>query len=181
MRFRGLDKGAHLSILNDEYQKNNLTLHLQDTAKHFLRHKKIGDFTLSSALSVSRVSEIKKAPYPPPILKNGIVTIWDHELDRKIQDIEVDGQYWADFLSREVEISFRYEHPTGFFTAIRESRRGRQVWYAHRRIGGKLKRFYLGVPQNLTGDKLANVAQKMSRWTQKSLTTHWDCNIQWNP
>ena len=45
------------------------------------------------------------------------------------------------------------------------------MWYAHRRLGGKLKRFYLGVPQHLSGDKLADVAQKMSRWVQKSLTT----------
>jgi len=165
-------------ILNDEYQKNSLTLHLQDTTEQFLRDRKIGDFTLSSALSVSRVSEIKKAPYPPPILKDGIVTVWDYEIDRKpvlskaegIQDIEVDGPYWADFLGREVENAFRYQHPTGFFTAIRENRRGRPVWYAHRRIKGKLKRFYLGVPQNLSGDKLADVAQKMSHWAQKSLT-----------
>ena len=157
-------------ILNDERHKNILALRLQDTAENFLLNREVGNFALSAALSVSRVSETKKATSPSPILKDGIVTLWDYELDRKIEDIEVDGPGWIDFLGREVEISFRYEHPTGSFTAVRENRRGRPVWYAHRRLGGKLKRFYLGVPHNLPGTKLAEVAQKMSRWAQKSLT-----------
>jgi len=163
-------------ILNDELQKTILVLGLQEMVEHFLSKRKIGNFALSSALSVSRVSETKKGTYPPPILKDGIVTIWDYELDRQIQAIEVDGPDWADFLSREVENSFRYDHPIGFFTAIRETRRGRPVWYAHRRQGGKLKRFYLGVPHNLSGDKLADVAQKMSRWAQK-ISLHGETNL----
>lgn len=157
-------------ILNDAPEKEALVLRLQDVAENFLHNRKTGNFTLSSTLSVSRVSETKKTTCPPPILKDGVVTIWDYEIDRKIQDIAVDGPEWTDFLGREVEISFRYQHPTGSFTAVRENRRGRPVWYAHRRLDGKLKRFYLGVPHNLTGAKLADVAQKMSRWTQKSLT-----------
>ena len=158
-------------LFNDASEKTVLSLRLQQIAENFLSSRKIGDFALSSELSVSRVSETKKTTYPPPILKNNRVTIWDYELDRKIQDIEVDGPDWVDFLNRDFECSFRYDHPTGFFTAVKEFRRGRPVWYAHRRLRGKLKRFYLGVPHNLTGHKLADVAQKMSRWTQKNLTT----------
>ena len=157
-------------LLQNQADHNRLVLDLQDTAHKFLTSAELGDFALAATLSVSRVSETKRAAYPPPLLKDSLVTIWDYDLDRKIQDIAVDGPDWADFLSRPVEISFRYQHPTGFFTAIRENRASGQVWYAHRRFGGKLKRFYLGVPHQLTGDKLADVAQKMSRWAQKSLT-----------
>ena len=157
-------------LLNNEREKNILASHWQEVAQTFLDTRNIGRFTLSSALSVSRVRETKKATVPPPILKDGVVTLWDYELDRKIEEIEVDGPAWADFLGCEVKTSFRYEHPTGFFTAVKENRRGQPVWYAHRRLAGQLKRFYLGVPQNLSGAKLAEVAQKMSRWAQENLT-----------
>ncbi len=157
-------------LCQGEPEKSMLTLGLQEIAENFLNERGIGDFALSSQLIVSLVSETKQATYPPPVLKKGVVTIWDYELDRKIQDVRVDGPDWFDFLACPVETSFRYEHPTGFFTAIKEQRRGRPVWYAHRRLKGKLKRFYLGVPHTLTAHKLADVAQKMSRWAQKNLT-----------
>jgi hypothetical protein len=157
-------------LCQGEPEKSRLTLGWQAFAESFLNERGIGGFALSSQLIVSRVSETKQSTNPPPVLKKGVVTIWDYELDRKIQDIRVDGPDWLDFLAGSVETSFRYEHPTGFFTAIKEHRRGRPVWYAHRRLKGQLKRFYLGVPQTLSAAKLADVAQKMSLWALKNLT-----------
>jgi len=63
-------------LFNDAPEKTILTLRLQEVAEHFLSIRKIGDFALSSVLTVSPVSETKQATYPPPRLKNGIVTIW---------------------------------------------------------------------------------------------------------
>lgn len=158
-------------LLNETQPHTTLLSHLQAVAETFLRQRTPDNFALSAALRVSRVSETRSATSsPPPLLTDGTVIIWDHDLDRQIEAIEVDGPDWADFLSRTHETSFRYQHPTGAFTAIRENRRGRQVWYAHRRRGGQLKRFYLGTPHTLSGAKLADVAQKMSRWVQENLT-----------
>jgi len=156
-------------LLHETRQHTALRSQLQAVAETFLRRHTPDDFTLSTVLRVSRISETKRTPFPPPLLTDGHLIIRDHYLDRQIETIEVDGPHWADFLSRPHELSFRYQHPTGSFTAIRENRRGRLVWYAHRRLGGRLKRFYLGTPHTLSGDKLADVAQKMSRWVQESL------------
>lgn len=153
--------------LNDEVAQQTLTARLQRTVAAFLETRQVGAVDISAALTVSRVRETKKGTLPTPVLQNGVVTIWDADRQRVIDTIAVDGKYWTDFLCDEVEGSFRYDHPRGHFTAIREQRRGRQVWYAHRRYRGRLKRLYLGVPQTLTGKKLAAAAQKMSRWVQK--------------
>lgn len=157
-------------LLNERHPHTGLVSQLQAVVENFLRRRTPGEFALSAALRVSPVSETRRVTCPPPLLTDGHLIIWDHELGRQIEAIAVDGPHWPDFLSRHHETSFRYQHPTGFFTAIRENRRGRQVWYAHRRRGGQLKRFYLGTAHTLSSAKLADVAQKMSRWVQESLT-----------
>jgi hypothetical protein len=48
------------------------------------------------------------------------------------------------------------------FTAVKEDRRGRSVWYAHRRRAGQLKRLYLGKSENLTAAKLVEAARKLN-------------------
>ena len=40
----------------------------------------------------------------------------------------------------------------------------RVVWYAHKRIGGKLKRKYIGKTKNLTYEKLKTVAFELSQY-----------------
>ncbi len=122
----------------------------------------LGPFKLTPVVKVSRYSETKKgARYPPPIVKDNILTVWDYELDREIESLTVDGPYWLDWLQENYSSSFRYETQALSFTAIRENRQGRQVWYAHRRLKGKLHRVYLGKFENVTAQKLAQTAQKL--------------------
>lgn len=125
-------------------------------------------FKLIPVVKVSRYSETKKGSNdPPPVVRDNILTIWDYELDRQIESLTVDGPDWFDWLQEEYSTSFRYETQSLSFTAIRENRQGRQVWYAHRRLKGKLHRVYLGKPENVTAQKLTKAAQKLA---QVSLT-----------
>ena len=150
-------------LLAQPHPQQQLVSQLASYTQQFLQTHQVGEFVLTPTLKVSRVREPTPQPsYPPPIMREGVVTVWDYELDRKIEEIVVDGPDWAAWLAQPICTSFRYQHPTGAFTAIREHRQGRPVWYAHRRLNGHLKRFYLGLSKNLTAHKLALTADKIS-------------------
>ncbi|HEU5086163.1 MAG TPA: hypothetical protein VFT99_01915, partial [Roseiflexaceae bacterium] len=58
--------------------------------------------------------------------------------------------------------SFRYEGEQGSFGARRERfQRGGWYWRAYRRVGGRLRRVYLGRPGDLTTERLALVAAEL--------------------
>ena len=145
--------------------QQQLLSRLTDCTQQFLQTHSLGDLALTATLKVSRPRETTAPPTcPPPLIRDGIVTLWDYELDRKILEVVVDGPDWSAWLAQPHSTSFRYHHPTGAFTAIRENRQGRQVWYAHRRLNTQLKRFYLGISQHLTAHKLALTADKITDW-----------------
>jgi hypothetical protein len=124
----------------------------------------LGPFKLTPVVKVSRYSETKTGSrFPPPIVKDNILTVWDYELDREIESLTVDSPDWLEWLQEEYSTSFRYETQTLSFTVIREHRQGRRVWYAHRRLKGKLHRVYLGKSENVTAQKLAQAAQKLAQ------------------
>jgi hypothetical protein len=135
-----------------------------------LRPHQLGPVQLTPQLLVSRYRETNRVTYPPPILQDGLLTPWDYELDQKIGTIGLDEPYWLNWLQEEFTTSFRYQAGPASFTAIKEIRRGRPVWYAHKRLRGTLKRFYLGKSENLTPQKLADTARKFSQWRSVSLT-----------
>ena len=127
----------------------------------------LGQFELTPFVKVSQYSETKKGPkLPSPEVKDNILTIWDHELDRKIEALTLGGSDWFDWLENPATKSFRYESPEGVFTAIKERRSGHFVWYAHRRLTGALKRIYLGKSENLTVKKLLETAHKLNPKSQ---------------
>lgn len=87
--------------------------------------------------------------------------------------IRVGSAAWFDWLVNHR--SFRFECSHGTFTANKESRKSGMFWYANRRVGGKLRRAYLGASKDLTLDKLVNVANELagsdlSYWGKKSPT-----------
>ena len=99
---------------------------------------------------------------PTPKVNNGLLSWYDPFAQRTNVVGSIGSPQWWDWLIQDGVSSFRDQDHRGSFTAIREIRRGRQVWYAHRRQHGKLKRIYLGKPDNLTADKLAQVARQIS-------------------
>ncbi len=124
----------------------------------------LGPFKVTPVVKVSRYRETKKETrYPPPLVRDNILTVWDYELDQEIETLIVDGPYWLDWLQGKYSSSFRYETQALSFTAIRENRQGRQIWYAHRRLKGKLHRVYLGKSENVTAQKLVQTAQKLDQ------------------
>ena len=114
-----------------------------------------------------------------PTVENNIYTLMDyeHEPPRVIVKLNIasskDWQYWQKFLEHEKLFRFIYTNKQGFkftFSARKEQRPsyGRkenliEVWYAHKRIGGKLRKVYLGVSDNLTQQKLQETALKINQ------------------
>src|SRR5713101_4337832 len=73
----------------------------------------------------------------------------------------VGSEAWFVWLSSAT--TFYYESRLGTFTAHRESRqRGDQYWTAYRRIAGRLRRVYLGKADQLTPQRLEEVALRLT-------------------
>ena len=102
-----------------------------------------------------------------PTVEETVLTGWDEYKDErfKILDIVEDWELWQDWLNSEVVKVFRYVGNDGTScTMMQEMRRQfgdnrkmKPTWYAHKRLGGKLKRRYLGKPENLSYEKLKQV------------------------
>lgn len=93
--------------------------------------------------------------------------------------VVVDSATWFAWLKEPDVRSFHYEGDAGKFTARREERATstNEYWYAYRKVQGKLRKVYLGAMEELTGDRLEQVAQEISQpgWefysSRKSYTT----------
>lgn len=93
--------------------------------------------------------------------------------------VVVDSATWFAWLKEPDVRSFHYEGDAGKFTARKEERATstNEYWYAYRKVQGKLRKVYLGAMEELTGDRLEQVAQEISQpgWefysTRKSYTT----------
>lgn len=151
-------------VLGVPEQAQAMARRLAEVVETGLTAYQVGPFQLASTLKVSRYSEIKKgARLPPAVVKNNRLILWDHDLDRPIGIIPVDGRDWLAWLEAPTTQSFRYEAEIGTFTAIKEKRQGRLIWYAHRRVDGALKRVYLGKSTKVTVAKLAEIARKLNQ------------------
>ena len=93
--------------------------------------------------------------------------------------IEVDSEFWFSWL-REPEVkSFNFENDQGKFTARKEERATstNDYWYAYRKFQGKLRKVYLGSMDELTSERLNQVAAEISQpsqdfyYSRKSYTT----------
>ena len=76
-------------------------------------------------------------------------------------------QAWLRFLKSD-ERAFRYiltnkDGSKLTFTAWKENIGHGRVWRAHRRVGGKLRRKYLGKAENLTAKKLRETAEYLAQ------------------
>ncbi len=81
-----------------------------------------------------------------------------------VERIKLDTERWFEWLELEETRSFAFEGYSGRFTARKENKkRGNAYWYAYRWLDGKTIKAYLGASQNLTLDKLDEVAAKLAR------------------
>jgi LuxR family maltose regulon positive regulatory protein len=94
-------------------------------------------------------------------------TVRDPEHDRTLAAIFGDAltltpesQEWFAWLAGIP--SFAFEGRAGRFTARRETKqRGERYWIAYQRVGGKLRKRYLGRTSDLTAEKLETTARSM--------------------
>lgn len=93
--------------------------------------------------------------------------------------VELESDTWFFWLKDPDVKSFHYESDVGKFTARKEQRSTstNEYWYAYRKIGGKLRKVYIGAMEELTSDRLEQVAKEISQpgWefysSRKSYTT----------
>lgn len=112
-----------------------------------------------------------------PTIQDKIFTLWDYDLNRRIFSLDITGKTdwpsWLAWLNSETTRSVRFiardgssctliKEPRAYMTLTGERRR-RWVWYAHKRLAGKLRRRYIGKSENLTHKRLKDVAFELSQ------------------
>ena len=110
-----------------------------------------------------------------PTVRDKIFTLWDYEVNQPIIEFDItdpsEWLYWQSFLDDATTKSFRFIGPEGTSCSVIKELRPqfgdksklKPTWYAHRRLGGKLHRCYLGKSENLTYSKLKQVAFELSQ------------------
>ena len=82
--------------------------------------------------------------------------------DEKV--IKIGSERWFEWLDLKGTRSFAFKGYQGRFTARKErKKRGSEYWYAYRWLNGKTTKAYLGTSDKLTGEKLNEVATRLSR------------------
>jgi hypothetical protein len=77
--------------------------------------------------------------------------------------ITVDSPAWAAWLRDPATRSFSFRGSSGTFTARKERRSGGdEYWTAYRKLGGKLRKVYLGKAEKLTLARLEDAATVLS-------------------
>src|SRR5215216_6739798 len=74
-------------------------------------------------------------------------------------EIAVDSPGWAAWLRDPATRSFSFRGSSGAFTARKEGRSGgEEYWSAYRKLGGKLRKVYLGKAERVTLARLEDAA-----------------------
>jgi len=91
-------------------------------------------------------------------------------------EIAVDSPGWAAWLRDPATRSFSFRGSSGAFTARKEGRSGgEEYWSAYRKLGGKLRKVYLGKAERLTLARLEDAATVLAgRGEEGELTTAHD-------
>lgn len=96
--------------------------------------------------------------------------------------IEVGSVNWFKWLAEPQSASFNYEDSAGKFNARKESRKTSQneYWSAYKRLGGRLRKVYIGLNDQLTPERLTRVCQDINQsetefWLNRHSYTTADC------
>lgn len=85
--------------------------------------------------------------------------------------LAVGSDAWFKWLTDDKSTRFYYETPAGGFTARREKRsRGGFYWTAYKRLGDKVYKRYLGKPEDVTPERLADVWRELDSLSKKDVT-----------
>jgi DNA-binding SARP family transcriptional activator len=89
-----------------------------------------------------------------PVLVHNQVKLLDRE-------IALDSAAWYEWLSEYDTKSFSWPHSQGTITIRRELKRNQPYWYAYLKQHGKLRKAYLGKSQELSSERLKQVAERL--------------------
>lgn len=79
------------------------------------------------------------------------------------ESLVVGSAQWQTWLSAATTREFVFRDPAGeWHHARREWRRGQPYWYVACRVGGRVRRFYLGAAPALDGGRLLAVAEAIA-------------------
>ncbi len=101
------------------------------------------------------------ARHPIPQVINDQLTPLDAACSPRLA-IQVGSADWHEWLNSAATRSFAYHSANGILTARRERRHGTWYWYAYRTQHGRLHKAYLGKSEELTPDRLKDVAAMMN-------------------
>lgn len=91
-----------------------------------------------------------------PHVDNGVLA---YQVGTQMETLQVGSAAWQRWLDDARTTTFRVVHRWGAFTARKEQRQGGGAyWYAYRKQGGRLRKGYLGRPEDLTLQRLDAVA-----------------------
>src|SRR5215204_1855873 len=86
--------------------------------------------------------------------------------------ITVDSPGWTTWLRDPATRSFSFRGSSGTFTARKERRSGGdEYWSAYRKLGGKLRKVYLGKAEKLTLARLEDAATVLAGRGEGKMTT----------
>lgn len=139
---------------------------LQDRLRQAIEQQVIETLGLTVAVETElTVPQYRKSPSgqrdPIPKVQDGLLTWYDPYAERTNEVGKVGSEEWFDWLAQPHNASFRYiSKDKAAFTAMKNEK---GLWIAHKRLGGKLRRKYLGKPANLTKKKLDAVAFELAQ------------------
>ena len=93
-------------------------------------------------------------------------------------EIVVDSPAWAAWLRDPATRSFSFRGLSGTFTARKERRwGGEEYWTAYRKLGGKLRKVYLGKAEKLTLARLEDAARVLASRGEGEVTAAQDAEL----
>jgi hypothetical protein len=133
---------------------------LSDTLSTWLSGLGHTDVQLQTTLQASRPQRHHTGPRPPlPVCQAGILSWYDPDADRTNVVGPLGSQAVLDALASPAFSSFRFLADSQ--TSISLYRRSDGKWYAAKRIKGRLKRRYIGRPENISLVKLNQITRDL--------------------
>ncbi len=94
---------------------------------------------------------------PLPVVSDHLLHVADKEADEHTP-VVVGSERWYSWLAEEQNGSFSFRNAVGTFTVRRERKRHGKYWYIYRKSGGRLRKAYLGKAEEVTLERLGQVA-----------------------
>src|SRR5579884_506053 len=94
---------------------------------------------------------------PLPVVSDDLLYLPGGPTDEHTS-VVIGSERWYHWLAEKENESFSFRNALGTFTVRRERKRHGWYWYLYRKSGGKLRKAYLGKAEEVTLERLGQVA-----------------------